>query len=101
MSKTAPKQEWEERNTEPKAHVESGVRQKVLDEERPLEGMRVLWLDPDHAFSSQCRQMLEGWGAAIVVVEEPGSGVDTAAVTSPDAVVISYDRACSTIHRTM
>ena len=93
MSESAKKQPWEERITEPDVYSESGVRSKVLgDDSRPLEGMRVLWVDPDHAFSTRCRGMLEAWGATIVVVEDAGAGVDTAAVAMPDVVVVSYDR---------
>jgi DNA-binding response OmpR family regulator len=91
VSDGAKKQEWEERGTEPQVHTRSGVRQRVAGEDEPLANMRIVWLDPDHSFSSQCRDILEGWGASILVVEDAGTGVDTVAATSPDALVICYD----------
>jgi DNA-binding NtrC family response regulator len=80
---------WQEEVTEPTVRVESGVRQKI--QRAPLDGLRVLWLDPDRACSAECRAMLVSWGATIVVVENPGTGLDTAAITRPDVVVISCD----------
>lgn len=82
-------QDWREEVTEPTVRVESGVRQKIG--RAPLDDLRVLWLDPDRACSTACRAMLELWGAAIVVVDDPATGLDTAAVTRPDVVVISCD----------
>ncbi|NIW74925.1 MAG: hypothetical protein GWN08_06650 [Gemmatimonadetes bacterium] len=56
-----------------------------------MDGLRVLWLDPDRACSAECRAMLASWGAVIVVVDDPATCIDAAAATNPDVVVISGD----------
>ncbi len=84
-------EKWEERVTEPNAQAPSGVRQKVAGERPPLDGLRVLWIDPDRACSAECREILVAWGATIVTVQHAATGLDTAAAARPDVVVISAD----------
>lgn len=91
------------RQTRPELGVSSGVRRNIprnvdVDlagdaDERPLDGMRVLWIDADRASAAHGRAVLEAWGSIVLYAAGAAEGLDTTAQAKPDCVVISLPHA--------